>query len=324
MKILISRFFCSIGKEPDQNAEWAEKLSEVRQFLCQNLSLEKASELFELYVGHVNGRRGVKPDSINARAYRKLLELEEAILLWEELQKEHGGSENSLERGRKSLFDKMQEVGFPGTEKIQLFGDKSELENLLSFLLKISDLTRLKRTGWVRSEVRDPERVAGHMFRMAMMALLLEEQRLQDKRILNGSAVIVSLVHDMAECIVGDITPSDNVSTDDKHMQEMKAMTSLVKNLPTARGSLELFNAFERYEEQHPDDPQAQLTKDLDKFDMIMQAFEYEERSKKGPFLQDFFDSTKNVLKDPQVKAWDDRLRKLRQDMLEKHATREG
>ena len=63
--------------------------------------------------------------------------------------------------------------------------------------MKVSELTRLKRTGWVRSGVRDPERVAGHMFRMALMALLLEEDS-YDKRILNGSAVIVSLVHDIA------------------------------------------------------------------------------------------------------------------------------
>ena len=30
-----------------------------------------------------SARRGVVPNSIEARAYRKLLELEEAILLWE-------------------------------------------------------------------------------------------------------------------------------------------------------------------------------------------------------------------------------------------------
>ncbi len=30
----------------------------------------------------------------------------------------------------------------------------------------------------------------------------------------------LSLVHDMAECIVGDITPSDGVSKEDKHEME--------------------------------------------------------------------------------------------------------
>ena len=70
----------------------------------------------------------------------------------------------------------MKEVGgFPGMEKIQVYQDESELQNLLEFFLKISDLTRLKRTGWVRSGVRDPETVAGHMFRMAVMAMLFDD-----------------------------------------------------------------------------------------------------------------------------------------------------
>ena len=35
--------------------------------------------------------------------------------------------------------------------------------------------------------------------------------------------------------------------------------------------------------------------KDLDKFDMIAQAFEYEETDGKPGFLQEFFDSTKGI-----------------------------
>ena len=158
--------------------------------------------------------------------------------------KEDKDAESSA--SRKSLLKKMKEVGFSGTEKIQLFEDVSELDNLLTFILKVSELTRLKRTGWVYKGVRDPERVAGHMFRMSVLALILEDD-CYDKRILNGSAVIISLVHDIAECIVGDITPSDGVSEEDKHLREMNAMTALVKNLPTGRVSLEFFNAFERY-----------------------------------------------------------------------------
>ena len=111
--------------EPDQDSEWEHKLSEVRAHLCELLPLAKAAELFELYSCHVNARKGIKPNSVEARAYRKLLELEEAILLWEELQKEQKTSS-------KSLLTKMKEVGFPGMEKIQVFQDESELQNLLS------------------------------------------------------------------------------------------------------------------------------------------------------------------------------------------------
>ena len=123
---------------------------------------------------------------------------------------------------------------------------------------------------------------------------------------------MIALVHDIAECVVGDLTPSDPVSPEEKHQMEMEAMSNLVKQLPTGRLALEFYNGLERYEAQDPGDSEAKLAKDLDKFDMIMQAYEYEERSRKGPFLQDFFDSTVNVFQVPKVKAWSDRLRHIR------------
>ena len=103
------------------------------------LPLDKASFLFELYYCHVDGRRGVQPDCKEARAYRKLLELEEAILLWEEVKKEDKSAST------RSLVKKMQEVGFPGTERVQVFDDDSELRNMLQFILKVSEVTRLRR-----------------------------------------------------------------------------------------------------------------------------------------------------------------------------------
>jgi putative hydrolase of HD superfamily len=43
--------------------------------------------------------------------------------------------------------------------------------------------------------------------------------------------MVISLVHDLAECIVGDITPSDPVSAEDKHRMEVEAMEALVTKL---------------------------------------------------------------------------------------------
>ncbi len=149
----------------------------------------------------------------------------------------------------------------------------------------------------MRKKVKDPERVAGHMFRMGIMSLVLEDPDKSDDRILDGPALIVSILHDVAECIVGDITPQDDVTPQEKHDREIEAMAKLVKKLPGPLAK-ELYEAFERYENQVDGDEDARLTKDLDKFDMILQAFEYEEAEKnRGKFLQEFFDSTKGVFK---------------------------
>lgn len=44
------------------------------------------------------------------------------------------------------------------------------------------------------------------------------------------------LVHDMAESIVGDLTPHCGVSVEDKHRQEEEAMETLVKLVPELSG----------------------------------------------------------------------------------------
>ena len=228
--------------------------------------------------------------------------------------------ENDEKEARRLLLSKMVEAGFPGHEKYTMFGDSADFQSLLTFFISISNLRCLKRTGWVRSGVHDPERVSGHMFRMGFMSIMMESDEDEcDFKILGGNSIIVSIIHDLAECIVGDIIPSDPMSKEEKHQKEMDAIRSLIRNLPCATHSKEIFDAFDRYENQAEDDHAAQLTKDLDKFDMVLQAFEYElkkAKDKKADFLQEFFDGTKNIFKHPTVRRWDGHLRQVRAEHI--------
>ncbi|NXA57556.1 HDDC2 protein, partial [Nothocercus julius] len=85
---------------------------------------------------------------------------------------------------------------------------------------------RVPRTGWVLRKVERPESVSDHMYRMAVMALAAGDGRL-DK----GRCVRLALVHDMAECIVGDIAPADNVPKGEKRRREEAAMQELTQLL---------------------------------------------------------------------------------------------
>ncbi len=125
------------------------------------------------------------------------------------------------------------------------------------------------------------------------------------------------MIHDLAECIVGDITPSDPVSPEEKHRLEIDAMDKIVQNL-SPRLSKQFTDIFKRYEAAHPDDECATLAKDLDKFDMVLQAFEYEEKEKRFGDLEDFFQSTSkpDLFKHPIIQAWNLELRKLRCEKL--------
>ena len=158
----------------------------------------------------------------------------------------------------------------------------------------------------MRCGVREPETVAGHQFRMGMMGYLVS----------GVESAIIGLCHDMAECVIGDITPHDNVSEEDKAVKEDKAFRDLVKDLP---GHIikNCYHSFRRYEDQKPEDKHAQLVKDLDKFDMILQAWQYERRDKKGKYLQQFFDSTMTKIKTVPVKSWHQELLETREKHFE-------
>lgn len=59
----------------------------------------------------------------------------------------------------------------------------------------------------------------------------------------------------------------------------------------------------------------AKLVKDIDKFEMILQADTYEREHSKD--LQGFFDSTSGKFKTEQIMALDDELRKQRDERIQ-------
>lgn len=61
--------------------------------------------------------------------------------------------------------------------------------------------------GWVRKDIDKPESIADHMYRMALMGLIATSTSLDTSKL-----VKMAIVHDIAEAIVGDITPHDGVS----------------------------------------------------------------------------------------------------------------
>ncbi|XP_054678372.1 5'-deoxynucleotidase HDDC2 isoform X2 [Grus americana] len=141
---------------------------------------------------------------------------------------------------------------------------------LLSFLRLLGQLKRVPRTGWVYRNVVKPESISDHMYRMAMMALVTEDKSLNKDR-----CIRLALVHDMAECIVGDIAPADNISKEEKHRRE------------------------EEYENQCT--AEAKFVKQLDQCEMILQAFEYEVLENTPGRLQDFYDSTAGKFVHPEI-----------------------
>ncbi|GAX80855.1 hypothetical protein CEUSTIGMA_g8290.t1 [Chlamydomonas eustigma] len=175
----------------------------------------------------------------------------------------------------------------------------------IDFLLLLQKLKVTKRTGWVRKEVPAPESIADHMYRMGMMSLVAGDCGVDSNR-----CIRMALVHDIAESIVGDITPHCNVSKKEKNALETDAMNQITAILGSDTGAAkevsELWNEYEA-----GTSPEAQLVKDFDKLEMIIQAHEYEEANA-GMKLQEFFDSTDGKFRTQLGIEWAQELIKRR------------
>ena len=84
----------------------------------------------------------------------------------------------------------------------------------------------------------------------------------------------MAIVHDLAEAIVGDIAPSANMPKEEKHEKERQAMQDMVALLNNSTAAQEIQTLWLEYEEGSTSE--ALFIKDVDKFEMIVQAYEYE------------------------------------------------
>ncbi|KAF0716431.1 Aste57867_2855 [Aphanomyces stellatus] len=166
----------------------------------------------------------------------------------------------------------------------------------VEFLRICGNLKRLKRTGWVNHKVNQPESVADHMYRMAMCTMLLDGDSTLDRT----RCIKMAIVHDLAESYVGDITPHDGVSNDDKHRLEKNAIDDICEKLGHSQAAMEIKELWHEYENASTDE--AKMVKDFDKFEMILQADEYE--SVQDVNLDQFFTSTVSKFKTPLVQSW--------------------
>ena len=182
------------------------------------------------------------------------------------------------------------------------------MADLLKFMSLVGKLKSTKRTGWVYRGVKSPESVSDHMYRMAIMSFLLTGRE-EGTSINRDQCIKLALVHDMAECIVGDITPFDGVSKEEKHKREKQTMEYLSSLVGEEVGK-EFLQLWQEYEAQETEE--AKFVKDLDRFEMILQAHEYEDSEEKPGWLQEFFDVTKEKFNHPIVKDWVQELNKLR------------
>ncbi|KAH6556208.1 hypothetical protein KP509_1Z197500 [Ceratopteris richardii] len=110
--------------------------------------------------------------------------------------------------------------------------------------------------------------------------------------------------------IVGDITPSCGIPKEEKSRRERAAIEEMCKLLGGGLAAEEVKELWLDYENNAS--VEANLVKDFDKVEMILQALEYE--TSHGKVLNEFYESTAGKFQTEIGKAWAAEIVKRREE----------
>lgn len=192
------------------------------------------------------------------------------------------------------------------------------MDNFIKFFIELGKLKTTRRTGWLLREVRDPESIADHSFRLGILAWLLPQIKKYD--IDTDKVLKMGLIHDMCEVYAGDATPYDDLVTPNaeenrellakwprrnkeekerlallKHEKEKKGLEKLLSLLPNKIHD-EFMDLWMEYE--NGDSREGRFVRQLDRLETLMQALEYEDE-KRLLSIKSFWEQVKELIDDP-------------------------
>ncbi|KKA27697.1 hypothetical protein TD95_002361, partial [Thielaviopsis punctulata] len=208
------------------------------------------------------------------------------------------------------FFLKQQELGVVPTPKIQgewtveaalqkaTKGEKPEenSDSAVPFIHILERLKTTKREGWRRFGIHYCESISDHMYRMALMAMILPAS--VAARVDQDRCIKMALIHDMAELLVGDITPVDGVAKPEKSRRESETMDYLTKTLlgrfDGGLAGKQIREIWQEYEDSQT--AESIVVHDLDKLELLHQMVDYEKRAEKRLDLSEFAYVAKKIV----------------------------
>ncbi|HHE76815.1 MAG TPA: HD domain-containing protein [Candidatus Parcubacteria bacterium] len=193
------------------------------------------------------------------------------------------------------------------------------MKNFLNFLIEVNKLKQVPRTGWVWLEVKHPETIADHMFRVTVFTwLLAKEGKLNEKR-----AIEIALFHDICEVYSGDMTPYFGLLPEDKKKRkeilkrwirlpkeekikrskekfriEKRSLVKLLKFLKPPLAEKILFSWLD-YEKGIT--KEGKFVKQVDKIETLVQAIEYFGTKEDTPVVG-WWEEAEELVNDPLLR----------------------
>ena len=146
------------------------------------------------------------------------------------------------------------------------------LEKVAKFSEIVGKLKTVKRSGWASHVgIENPESVADHSFRCAVLAMCIGDLTSVDTEKL----IKMLLLHDVQEALIGDYDTSAKKKIGLKKFKakEKSAARTILSLLPS-RLQERYIDVWQEFEDQET--PEAILANDIEKIEMIFQALEYE------------------------------------------------
>jgi putative hydrolase of HD superfamily len=165
---------------------------------------------------------------------------------------------------------------------------------ILDFLNTAANLKKIHRQGWINKlSLEKPESVADHTFSMAIIGMIFSDlENYNTEKILK-----IILLHDLAESVIGDITP-DQISKKEKNRLENKAIKTILGKLPISLQK-QYSRLWEEYQANNSNE--VKIVHQLDKIEMALQAKIYAKDGHSKEKLDSFLNSAKDEIVNPKL-----------------------
>ena len=189
------------------------------------------------------------------------------------------------------------------------------MKDLLDFFIEVGKLKRMPRRGWIINQIKNPESIAEHIFRSALMGWIIGEM----KGNINVEKLIkIALIHDLCEVYARDTTPYDSIlprnkkklrelmktwprfstsekkkKISEKFRKEKKSLQKLISKLPP-KPKKEIIKLWLDYEKGLT--PEGRFFHQADRMENFLQAYEYWKKYENPPlgpwwlWAREFFD----------------------------------
>lgn len=186
-------------------------------------------------------------------------------------------------------------------------------ESVAALSRKLGSLKETKREGWSLKGIENPESVADHNYRVAIMSMIILDKypslttKLEKTRVYD-----LIMVHDWGVIETGDVI-SERGKKKLHHDGKSRERTT-VRRLSEALGSegKRYINLWDEYNRQTS--PEAQFVKQVEKLEMALQALEYEQDGYEAEKLDEFWENAEKYLEGKSLEHIFRELEKMREN----------